>query len=116
MPKDDAYFQAKILNILGNKALKYLTECFTPTISEIVTGEVYEKIKKLRKQLHHEINEKYPEMLVNYESQKSYIEVRKKPLPLNSGETMIFSSPAILRNFFKNSSIYFHLKKQKIKI
>ena len=38
MPKDDAYFQAKIFNILGNKTLEYLENCFNPSIPEIVTG------------------------------------------------------------------------------
>ena len=33
MPKDDAYFQAKILNILGNKALRHLSPCFTPSMT-----------------------------------------------------------------------------------
>ena len=59
-------------------------------------------------------------MLLNYRSERSFIEIKsdikKKPGANNTGDSMVFSSPGILKNFFKNSNIYFHLKKQKIKI
>ena len=46
MPKDSAYFQAKILNILGNKALKMLSPWFTPSIRELLHDKnVYRAIK-----------------------------------------------------------------------
>lgn len=46
MPKDPAYFQAKILKIMCERALEELNECFYPQTQDIISGQIYQIIDR----------------------------------------------------------------------
>jgi hypothetical protein len=77
MPKDIAHVQAKILKILGERALAKFESLFQPDLPSLINGSVFEEIRRVRLELHREINNHYLEILLNYKAEKSFIEVRE---------------------------------------
>jgi hypothetical protein len=77
MPKDTAFVQAKILKILGEKALKKFEQVFNPELTSLITGGAFSEIKRLKVELHRDINTHYLEILLNYKAEKSFIEVKE---------------------------------------
>lgn len=82
----------------------------------MLTGEIFTKIKDIKREFYHYIYEHYPEILINYRSNKSYIEIKKRPMAISNPDSLVFNSHYILNTMYKNASVIFHLKKQKVKI
>jgi hypothetical protein len=123
MPKDQPHYQARILNILGSYAIDKFHNILECSEEDLIKGGLPVSLQEKKRELHREIYDRYLEIILNYKSVHSTVEVKKPKEAVSKSERQsyyqpndldhfVFSSRHLLKEVFKSSMLKFKTKKK----